>query len=47
MIKTILDIVLMLALAIVWVLGLAWVLVEMSKALGWLSWAIPSSAITR
>jgi hypothetical protein len=36
MVRAILDIILMIAIAIVWVLGLAWGTIEIVKALGWI-----------
>ncbi|TCR67861.1 hypothetical protein EV561_14919 [Rhizobium sp. BK376] len=36
MIRAILDILLTIAIALVWVLGLAWGIIEIAKALGWI-----------
>ncbi|TCR63351.1 hypothetical protein EV561_1716 [Rhizobium sp. BK376] len=36
MIRSLVDIVLMIAIAIVWVFSLAWVAIEIAKALGWI-----------
>ncbi|TCR82521.1 hypothetical protein EV561_110184 [Rhizobium sp. BK376] len=36
MVRALLDIILMIAIAIVWVLGLAWATIEIVKALGWI-----------
>ncbi|TCR66907.1 hypothetical protein EV561_1528 [Rhizobium sp. BK376] len=36
MLRALLDIALMAAIALIWVFGLAWAIIEIAKALGWI-----------